>query len=192
MGIRRTCTKLMTMLLLLVLAWSSKSFSLRPTHHWRSCSRRRHDVQSSMPHHQQHHHHNFLPCNRVRTIPNPSLISARTRRKRGQPLHASSSSASSSDQHSDDINGDNDDDAKRKEDQTGSFNINKNTNNNDNENKVQKQTRKKNLWNRFIEMLPPQHERKKMIPLAIMFFCILFNYTILRSTKDVLVSENRS
>ena len=26
-----------------------------------------------------------------------------------------------------------------------------------------------------------------MVPLAIMFFCILFNYTILRDTKDVLV-----
>ena len=35
--------------------------------------------------------------------------------------------------------------------------------------------------------LPPENERKKMVPLAIMFFCILFNYTILRSTKDVLV-----
>ncbi|WOL09010.1 plastidic ATP/ADP-transporter-like [Canna indica] len=28
---------------------------------------------------------------------------------------------------------------------------------------------------------------KKIIPLGIMFFCILFNYTILRDTKDVLV-----
>ena len=28
---------------------------------------------------------------------------------------------------------------------------------------------------------------KKIVPLAIMFFCILFNYTILRDTKDVLV-----
>ncbi|XP_010279263.1 PREDICTED: ADP,ATP carrier protein 1, chloroplastic-like [Nelumbo nucifera] len=28
---------------------------------------------------------------------------------------------------------------------------------------------------------------KKVIPLGIMFFCILFNYTILRDTKDVLV-----
>lgn len=30
-------------------------------------------------------------------------------------------------------------------------------------------------------------ERKKLIPLGLMFFCILFNYTILRDTKDVLV-----
>ena len=28
---------------------------------------------------------------------------------------------------------------------------------------------------------------RKIVPLAIMFFCILFNYTILRDTKDVLV-----
>ena len=28
---------------------------------------------------------------------------------------------------------------------------------------------------------------KKIVPLATMFFCILFNYTILRDTKDVLV-----
>merc|ERR1719271_1866687 len=30
-------------------------------------------------------------------------------------------------------------------------------------------------------------EAKKIIPLSMMFFCILFNYTILRNTKDVLV-----
>lgn len=30
-------------------------------------------------------------------------------------------------------------------------------------------------------------EAKKVVPLAIIFFCILFNYTILRDTKDVLV-----
>ena len=34
-------------------------------------------------------------------------------------------------------------------------------------------------------------ERKKLIPLALMFFCILFNYTILRDTKDVLVVTAR-
>ena len=28
---------------------------------------------------------------------------------------------------------------------------------------------------------------KKVIPLGLMFLCILFNYTILRDTKDVLV-----
>lgn len=35
--------------------------------------------------------------------------------------------------------------------------------------------------------IPPSNERKKLIPLALMFFCILFNYTILRDTKDVLM-----
>lgn len=30
-------------------------------------------------------------------------------------------------------------------------------------------------------------EAKKVVPLAIIFFCVLFNYTILRDTKDVLV-----
>ena len=36
-------------------------------------------------------------------------------------------------------------------------------------------------------VIPPANERKKLIPLALMFFCILFNYTILRDTKDVLM-----
>lgn len=31
------------------------------------------------------------------------------------------------------------------------------------------------------------HELKKFIPLSLMMFCILFNYTILRNTKDTLV-----
>ena len=35
--------------------------------------------------------------------------------------------------------------------------------------------------------MPPRAELKKMLPLALMFFCILFNYTVLRDTKDVLV-----
>ena len=35
--------------------------------------------------------------------------------------------------------------------------------------------------------IPPASERQKLVPLAIMFFCILFNYTILRDTKDVLM-----
>jgi AAA family ATP:ADP antiporter len=35
--------------------------------------------------------------------------------------------------------------------------------------------------------LPPKNELKKILPLGIMFFMILFNYTILRDTKDVLV-----
>jgi AAA family ATP:ADP antiporter len=35
--------------------------------------------------------------------------------------------------------------------------------------------------------LPPAPELKKVVPLGLMFFCILFSYTILRDTKDVLV-----
>jgi len=35
--------------------------------------------------------------------------------------------------------------------------------------------------------LPPRKELKKVLPLGLMFFCILFDYTILRDTKDVLV-----
>ncbi|BAM79945.1 chloroplast ADP,ATP carrier protein [Cyanidioschyzon merolae strain 10D] len=34
---------------------------------------------------------------------------------------------------------------------------------------------------------PPSRELRKIIPLGLMFFLILFNYTILRDTKDVLV-----
>lgn len=36
-------------------------------------------------------------------------------------------------------------------------------------------------------LIPTKSERKKLLPLGLMFFCILFNYTILRDTKDVLV-----
>lgn len=36
-------------------------------------------------------------------------------------------------------------------------------------------------------LIPTRTERKKLVPLAAMFFCILFNYTILRDTK-VMVS----
>lgn len=36
-------------------------------------------------------------------------------------------------------------------------------------------------------MIPPKEELKKLVPLAVMFFCILFSYTILRDTKDVLM-----
>lgn len=43
-------------------------------------------------------------------------------------------------------------------------------------------------WRRRVQSLMPEpEERKKLIPLAIMFFFIIFNYTILRDTKDVLV-----
>jgi len=37
------------------------------------------------------------------------------------------------------------------------------------------------------EIIPSTTERKKIFPLGFMFFCILFNYTILRDTKDVLM-----
>lgn len=37
------------------------------------------------------------------------------------------------------------------------------------------------------EIIPSATERKKILPLGLMFFCILFNYTILRDTKDVLM-----
>lgn len=40
---------------------------------------------------------------------------------------------------------------------------------------------------RMKNLIPPRNERKKLIPLGLMFFVILFNYTILRDTKDVLV-----
>lgn len=46
-------------------------------------------------------------------------------------------------------------------------------------------------------VVPPEEEKKflgiaaitwkKIVPLGFMLFCILFNYTILRDTKDVLV-----
>lgn len=42
-------------------------------------------------------------------------------------------------------------------------------------------------YNQIKSALPPAEERKKLVPLALMFFCILFNYTILRDTKDVLM-----
>lgn len=40
---------------------------------------------------------------------------------------------------------------------------------------------------KFKAALPTANERKKLLPLGLMFFVILFNYTILRDTKDVLV-----
>lgn len=45
----------------------------------------------------------------------------------------------------------------------------------------------KGLVDKLKSIVPPANERKKLIPLALMFFCILFNYTILRDTKDVLM-----
>jgi hypothetical protein len=39
----------------------------------------------------------------------------------------------------------------------------------------------------FRAKLPPAKEVKKVLPLGLMFFCILFSYTVLRDTKDVLV-----
>lgn len=46
---------------------------------------------------------------------------------------------------------------------------------------------KKGFFGRLKSGIPPAEERKKLIPLAMMFFCILFNYTVLRDTKDVLL-----
>jgi len=46
---------------------------------------------------------------------------------------------------------------------------------------------KKGFMNKLMAKLPPAAERQKLFPLALMFFCILFNYTILRDTKDVLM-----
>ena len=43
------------------------------------------------------------------------------------------------------------------------------------------------FYTQFKSKIPPASERKKLIPLALMFFFILFNYTILRDTKDVLM-----
>lgn len=45
----------------------------------------------------------------------------------------------------------------------------------------------KSILQKIKRIVPPANERKKLIPLALMFFCILFNYTILRDTKDVLM-----
>ena len=45
----------------------------------------------------------------------------------------------------------------------------------------------KSFGQRLRGMIPPENERKKLVPLGLMFFLILFNYTILRDTKDVLV-----
>jgi len=46
---------------------------------------------------------------------------------------------------------------------------------------------KKGLFDKIKSIVPPENERKKLFPLALMFFAILFNYTILRDTKDVLM-----
>lgn len=46
---------------------------------------------------------------------------------------------------------------------------------------------RQSLAQRLGGIIPPENERKKLLPLGLMFFVILFNYTILRDTKDVLV-----
>ena len=51
----------------------------------------------------------------------------------------------------------------------------------------QKNSEAKGFFRRLSSVVPPAAERQKLIPLALMFFCILFNYTILRDTKDVLM-----
>lgn len=48
----------------------------------------------------------------------------------------------------------------------------------------------KTFFDRIKSVIPTATERKKLIPLAVMYFCILFNYTILRSVKDVLVRRD--
>lgn len=45
----------------------------------------------------------------------------------------------------------------------------------------------KGLLEKLKSIVPPANERKKLLPLSLMFFCILFSYTILRDTKDVLM-----
>jgi len=47
------------------------------------------------------------------------------------------------------------------------------------------------MLTRFKASIPPANERKKLLPLALIFFCNLFNYTILRDTKDVLMVTAR-
>lgn len=47
--------------------------------------------------------------------------------------------------------------------------------------------KKKGILGRMASVVPPAAERQKLVPLGLMFFCILFNYTILRDTKDVLM-----
>ena len=42
---------------------------------------------------------------------------------------------------------------------------------------------KKGMLNKLKSVMPPKNERKKLFPLGMIFFCILFNYTILRDTK---------
>eukprot|EP00635_Sarcinochrysidales_sp_CCMP3193_P011555 CAMPEP_0118900880 /NCGR_PEP_ID=MMETSP1166-20130328/6815_1 /TAXON_ID=1104430 /ORGANISM="Chrysoreinhardia sp, Strain CCMP3193" /LENGTH=679 /DNA_ID=CAMNT_0006840035 /DNA_START=30 /DNA_END=2069 /DNA_ORIENTATION=- len=52
----------------------------------------------------------------------------------------------------------------------------------------QEQTKKKNKQNPLAAVFKmTKNEAKKIVPLSIIFFCVLWNYTILRDTKDVLV-----
>jgi len=46
---------------------------------------------------------------------------------------------------------------------------------------------KKGFVGQLQGIVPKREERQKLIPLALMFFSILFSYTILRDTKDVLM-----
>lgn len=52
---------------------------------------------------------------------------------------------------------------------------------------VSRRRTKQSWWQNLKAELPTKVERKKILPLTLMFFCMLFNYTILRDTKDVLV-----
>lgn len=58
---------------------------------------------------------------------------------------------------------------------------------NDGKSPVEESSSSKGLLGRLASVIPPAAERQKLIPLGLMFFCILFNYTILRDTKDVLM-----
>eukprot|EP00816_Leptocylindrus_hargravesii_P004107 CAMPEP_0196803526 /NCGR_PEP_ID=MMETSP1362-20130617/2947_1 /TAXON_ID=163516 /ORGANISM="Leptocylindrus danicus, Strain CCMP1856" /LENGTH=539 /DNA_ID=CAMNT_0042175177 /DNA_START=62 /DNA_END=1681 /DNA_ORIENTATION=+ len=51
----------------------------------------------------------------------------------------------------------------------------------------EEETEKKSVWKKIKSIIPPANERKKLLPLGLIFFCNLFIYTILRDTKDVLM-----
>jgi len=47
--------------------------------------------------------------------------------------------------------------------------------------------KKRGFLQKLKDVIPKKSERQKLIPLGLMFFTILFSYTILRDTKDVLM-----
>jgi hypothetical protein len=52
---------------------------------------------------------------------------------------------------------------------------------------AEEESKKNGFIQKLKSIIPPANERQKLVPLALMFFCILFSYTILRDTKDVLM-----